>query len=228
MSRKVIVIDGEEWRVCPTCPPEDNAWPASEFFDGMARCKACYYDQKNLAAELKKEAETPEERARIRKRRGICQECPNPVDGTVGKSLYCAACNKRRRRQREKKHRRKEEVRERRNARRRELHAERMKTDPEYAAEYRRRRQRETSITHPSYPKRIEYFNRTNADPERAERKRQHALQRYYEIHPERPDPHCATCGEAVDWTPRLGRPPKYHQTPACNPWFRSSDQEAA
>jgi hypothetical protein len=222
------MIDQEAtWRVCPTCPPDDNHWPPEEFFDGMARCKACYAAQKKLALELKEIADTPEERARIRKKRGVCQECPNPVEGTIGRSLYCAACNKRRRRTRERKHRRGPEVRERRAARRRELHAERMATDPEYAEAYRRRKQRETSIRHPSYEKRIEYFRRLNADPERAERKRQLARDAYYREHPERPKPFCATCEGPIPYNGR-GRPPKYHRTRGCNPFFQSRDQEAA
>lgn len=216
-----LIIDGEEWRICVTCPPEDNEWPATDFFPGMARCKACYYDQKNLALRLKEEAGTPEERERLRKKRGICQECPQPVAGVVGRSLFCAACNKRRRRSREKKHRRRPDVREHRATRRRELHAERMANDPEYARAYRAQKQRETSINHPSYTRRIEYFTRTNADPERAEKKREWTRQRYYELHPDRPQPVCATCTEAISYDGR-GKPPKYHQTEACNPWIRA------
>lgn len=34
------------WKVCHTCPPDDNEWPPSEFYAGMARCKACYIEQR--------------------------------------------------------------------------------------------------------------------------------------------------------------------------------------
>jgi len=185
------------------------------------------------------------ERAAAARKTGVCMDCEEPVEGKRGWALRCAEHKRRavldrenakrrtkegrtKRRKYERKTRRTKAAREKRNARRRELHQERMENDPEYAAEYRRRKQRETSINHPSYQRRIEYFRRTNADPDRAERKRQWALEKYYQENPIRPDPHCATCGDPIDWIPGEGRPPKYHQTAACNPWFVAAGEEAA
>jgi hypothetical protein len=185
-----------------------------------------------------------EERAAAARKTGVCMDCDQPVEGRRGWALRCADHKRRarldqenaarrtkekraERRKYERKYRRKKSVRERRNARRRELHAERMATDPEYAEAYRRRKQRETSIKHPSYVKRIEYFRRTNADPERAERKRQLAREAYYRAHPQRPKPVCATCEEPIPYDGR-GAPPKYHQTDECNPYFTRSDQKVA
>jgi hypothetical protein len=186
------------------------------------------------------------EREQVARNTGICMDCSERVEGQKGKALRCGphkvrarldqgnASKKRpagaaRRRAYEQAYRQ-GEVRARRNARRRELHQERMANDPNYAAAFRRRRERETSIKSPSYAKRIAYFNRTNADPKRAQKKRDWALRKYYELHPERPSPVCATCSESIDWKSGVdkGRPPKYHQTRECNPYFRAVGQERA
>lgn len=208
----------EEW---PTCPCESGAPPL----------------------ELQPDDLSYEERAAAARKTGICMDCDQQVEGARGRALRCAehkrrakldAANAARRTKRGRKKRRKyerarlknPEFRERRLARRRELHAERMENDPEYASEYRRRRQRETLA---SYPGRDAYLAKQaehNAVAERQEKKREQARQRYYELHPERPDPHCATCGERIDWTPGRGRPPKYHQTPDCNPRWAIRDTD--
>jgi len=109
-----------------------------------------------------------------------------------------------------------------RSARRRQLHAERMQ-DPEYAAAYRQRRQRERSVHNAGYAKLLETDRRLNSDPERQQRKREHSRKRYRDRHPERPDPHCVTCGDRIPYDGR-GKPPKYHQTNQCNPHYRQSD----
>lgn len=216
-------------RVCTTCPLDDNEWPESMFYADHTRCKACYRDQKALAKKLKELADTPEERLRLRKRMGICQECPNPVRGVVGKTLHCEACGRRHdlaRRRKTDTARRRGERGDKRRARKRELHAERMANDPVYAAAYRKRKQHETSINHPSYSKRIEYFTRTNAEPERAQKKRDWAKNKYYELHPERPQPVCATCQEPIPYDGK-GKPPKYHQTDECIPYARGRRRAA-
>lgn len=178
-----------------------------------------------------------ERNARLRKA-GQCRDCGRPVEGTAGLAVRCAEHkrtarrdqerasrrrNKAKRRRSERKRRRRPEVRERRCGRRRELHAERMRNDPAYAAEYRRRRQRETLFNSPGREKYLERQRRHNSDPTRIARKRAHALARYYEKHPVRPSPVCATCGGPVPWSPGHGRPPKYHQTQACNPRWATS-----
>lgn len=184
------------------------------------------------------------EQAAEARKTGVCMDCEGPVEGTVGKALRCATHKRaairrtnndgrktpearRKRRQYERRIRRGEAYRERRNARRRELHAERMANDPEYRERYRRRRQRETSFSHPGYERRIEYFRRTNAEPERAERKRMLAREAYYRENPVRPDPHCETCGDRIDYDGR-GAPPKYHPTKACHPRWKYDCQGRA
>lgn len=196
------------------------------------------------AVRLQPDELTYEERVAAVRQTGICMDCDQPVEGTKGKALRCAEHKRRakldqenaarrskagraKRRKYERKRLRQKTVREARNRRKRKLHAERMATDPEYAKEYRRRRQRETLASHPSRERYLETQRRHNADPTRAEQKREQARRRYYELRPERPDPHCATCGEQIDWSPP-GRPPKYHQTRECNPWHVSEGQAEA
>ena len=170
-------------------------------------------------------------------------ECDQPVAGRRGWALRCQSHKQqakraadRERRQRadvardrskwERKYRRRKAVRERRSARRRELHAERMK-DPAYRAEYRRRRQRETLFNSPGRQKYLATQQRHNTDPVRAEKKRAQARQRYYELHPERPKPVCATCQQPIPYD-GCGAPPKYHQTVECNPHHRRQGKAGA
>jgi len=47
---------------------------------------------------------------------------------------------------------------------------------------------------------------RHNRNPVRAQKKRELARARYYELHPKRPDCLCRGCGERVDWN-GVGRP---------------------
>jgi hypothetical protein len=115
------------------------------------------------------------------------------------------------------------EARERRYARRRELHQERMASDPVYAAEYRKRRQRETLFSSPGRPKYMATQRKHNANPARQQRKRELARTAYLAEHPQRPAPVCVTCGAAIPWEPKpkgaSGRPPKYCYRVECIPY---------
>jgi hypothetical protein len=92
---------------------------------------------------------------------------------------------------------------------------------PEQREVHRVRKQRETLASYPGRAKYLDYHRRYNADPARQQRKREQALRRYYEQHPTRPSPVCATCSEPIPW-PGKGRPPKYHPTKECNPSYGS------
>lgn len=190
--------------------------------------------------------EIAEEQKRRRKA-GICQDCDAPVEGARGKALRCAEhkvaatraadARCRERHQDERRARDSERWhsdaahRARKMARKRELHAERMATDPEYAAKYRRRRQRETLFTNPSREKYLATQRRHNANPTRRKRKRQMARAAYYATHPDRPQPVCVTCGASIPWKPKKrggsGRPPKYCYRVECIPYPVSAARKA-
>lgn len=209
--------------VCPPCACERGAAAAAS-----ARKRALQDD------------ETVEDRKDLARRTGECMDCGAPVAGTRGRALCCAAHKaEAKRAQMRADYRRHLEARRDADRRRwrsdpeaqrrkavlkRERHRERMASDPAYAKAYRLQRQRETLFTHPRYEARLEYFRRTNAEPERAERRRELARRKYYELHPERPSPVCATCSAPIPYS-GTGAPPKYHQTPACNPHLRSPSQ---
>jgi hypothetical protein len=146
----------------------------------------------------------------VRKARGICRDCPAPVDGTRGKALRCAI-----------------HARERQNANVRayaERHHETVnararayyQTDPEKRAksnEYKRQwrkanrekvraQKRRAALRQ---PKRVrEYMARYRKKHREHYREAQRC--RYYAEHPVRPDPHCTNCGKAIVWEPP-GRP---------------------
>jgi hypothetical protein len=155
-----------------------------------------------------------------RRRAGICRDCPQKVHGAIGKALRCEACNRRTRRANEKKHRSDPDVRRRLNAKARRRRIE----DPSYA-ERRRAGSRTWTQKNPERkrllnrrlllsegPSRERYLKtqrRHNANPKRQAKKRAHALARYYELHPTRPDPHCAGCRGRLAWG-GTGKPPKW------------------
>lgn len=158
----------------------------------------------------------------LARRTGICMDClAAPVDGVKGKALRCAPCRAIARALQSAATHASEAFRLRKNRRRRRRHARLMATDASYRAEYTARRQRETLASSPGRETYLATQRRHNADPARAQAKRDAAIAKYYELHPERPRPVCATCARAIAWQPP-GRPPKYHQTPACNPHFAS------
>lgn len=166
-----------------------------------------------------------------RRRAGICRDCPQPVYGTVGKAIRCASCARRARLKAGKRHRDDPEVRRRVAARDRR----RYRTSEEYRE--RKRRNRRAWATRnrekirrakrrflmkegPSREKYLATQRRHNADPVRAEKKRQHAVARYYELHPIRPDPHCAGCKGRLAWS-GAGAPPRWCDD-CCSPAEKS------
>lgn len=176
----------------------------------------------------------PERRAKAARLTGLCMDCDEGVEGTPGKALRCALHKRQARRAAESASRKRPEAAERRRqtersyyarpdvkarvyARKRELHRQRMETDEVYADKYKKRRQAEHLLTYHGRERYMETQRRHNADPGRQARKRELALAAYYEAHPERPAPTCATCTKPIEWEGR-GRPPKYHKDPACNP----------
>lgn len=182
---------------------------------------------------------TYEERVRIARKTGVCVDCTSPVDGKKGFALRCAVHKReaRLRYYREYRNRNLEEAREQsrayyramppekraeRKARELERQRERMASDPEYAQQYRLKRQREHLLSYPGREKYLATQRRHNADPARRERKRRLALEAYYRKHPVRPKPVCATCSQPIPWEAGKGCPPKYCPTRECNPHFAS------
>lgn len=150
-----------------------------------------------------------------RTRRGLCRECPARV---TGRARWCPTCVRARRRATEQRRLADPQRRKEKNAQWRE----RYHTDAAFRA--RRKAQRVAWVAANrdklkrqkrrfllrEGPTREHYLatqRRLNADPARKAKKRAYALQRYYEAHPVRPDPHCAGCGVAIAWTPGRGRP---------------------
>lgn len=160
-----------------------------------------------------------------RRRRGICQDCPNPVEGRVGSARRCRAC----------KHQEKKAAYERYRARHPEVVARWLRatkqlkyTDPaRYAHRLAtKRRWRERNKARIKLQKRKWRLNpdRPNGYSTREkylayhtayrakhrERKRQQAKERYYRLHPDRPHPICACgCQQPIPWD-GLGRPAKW------------------
>lgn len=152
-----------------------------------------------------------------RHRRGLCRGCPNR---TEGKALWCAGCRVQRRRDRE---RQDKELQARKNAR----YRRRWRTDSKFRARrletkrawikanpdrVKRAKRRFLTRDGPARQHYLEYHRKNNA------KRRQHcrdiARRRYYELHPVRPDPHCAGCKKRIPWQPlprgRSGAPPKW------------------
>lgn len=148
-----------------------------------------------------------------RRRRGICRDCPRPVEGAIGKSLRCATCKLEADRANMRRYERANREERLRRAR------ERLAQHPEQRERHNRKRaawrkahpdrvrlQKRREALRQS-PKRLAYYTRYNAA--RREEKRAAARRRYYELHPVRPSCRCIDCGERVRWTSGLGRPPK-------------------
>lgn len=168
---------------------------------------------------------------------GLCRDCPRPVYGAIGRAIRCAECAAAARATSRRRSEEDPEIRKRKNAQWRK----RWRTDRAFR-ERRKARRKEWEAAHPEARKRhrrryhlkrtpgyVAGYMRANARPERAEKKRRQALERYYRLHPVRPAPVCAKCGEPIAWKPP-GRPPKYH--PEHSPWKKQlkayRDQSAA
>lgn len=160
-----------------------------------------------------------------RRLRGLCQDCPLPVEGTVGRALRCAGCkakaarrasakyrrrnpekvaksrrryekaNREERREWERNHRARPEVRARRNQQRRR----RAVQDPSRRAEYARRYKER----HPE---------RVREQQERANAKRAAEKREYMRLYATKytgldcDPPTCRTCGDEVEYS-GVGRP---------------------
>lgn len=153
-----------------------------------------------------------------RKARGICRECPLPVDGRPGFSLRCRVHKAAQLRRAHAKHRRDHHAEILANAkRRREAEPpERRQAKLAYKKLYRqahpekvKAQKRREALR--GNPRKLSYMKRYNA-----RRRRERAdlmLARYQQRHPA-PAPTCADCDRPIPWDTRLageslGRPPK-------------------
>jgi hypothetical protein len=137
-----------------------------------------------------------------RRKAGICRDCPAPVEGTVGKAYRCAPCKERARitdgRRNQARHREERNARARLWSKRPEALAKKAAAkrawaakNPEKIKAYRRQYVLKQT---PGY---VAGYRRANADPVRAEKKREQARARYWQTHAA-PSPVCRTCGVAI------------------------------
>lgn len=169
-----------------------------------------------------------------RRRQGICQDCPRPVEGRVGSARRCRDCKKREKKAAYTRYRaRHPEV-----VARWKRAAQLLKhTDPaRYAHRLATKKAwRERNVVRIKLGKRKWRLNpdRPNGYSSREkylayhadyrakhrEEKRLYALRRYYELHPDRPHPICACgCEQRIPWD-GSGRPRKW--LPEHDPWPR-------
>jgi hypothetical protein len=150
---------------------------------------------------------------------GFCRDCPRRIEG---KHRWCVDCKRVRRRASEQRLMADPAKRARRLARARKRSkttAARAKKRESRRAwrlanpdKVKRHKRREALKRLPSY---IANYTRWNADPERQEKKRAAAREKYYAEHPTPPTPHCAGCGGRLPYAPRglggkQGAPPKW------------------
>lgn len=160
-----------------------------------------------------------------RRAAGQCIDCTRPVEGQRGKALRCAACKARARNHYQAVHRERhrDEINRQQKARR-----TRLDRDPEYRARRLavKKAWRERNVVRIKLSKRKWRLNpeRPNGYSSRekyeayhrayrakhAERRRELARKKYYELHPDRPHPvcHCG-CDQEIPWDGR-GRPRLY------------------
>lgn len=141
-------------------------------------------------------------------RSGRCWRCGMGRD--KARAIYCAACRvlaqqeAGRRHERSLTAKRAARVRDRERNRTEERRAWRAawrEANPDRIRCYKRK-----EALNPT-PQRRERERWWNAQPERQAKKREQAMRRYYELHPERPKPVCRECAQPIAWTPP-GRPP--------------------
>ena len=186
--------------------------------------------------------ETSECPCTARRIRGLCMDCPAPVEGKIGLALRCAECKKAVERKRQQRWRRNNPRKVRAAWRR---HSEKRRTDPELRArirarerEYRsrpevaariREQNRRRRVLRPElkraeharykakHPDRVaESQRKTNARPERIKARREwsHLYGTKY-VGEGCEGPKCRTCGGDVPYDGR-GRP--HAECPECNP----------
>lgn len=151
-----------------------------------------------------------------RRLRGICRDCPRPVEGRVGSAVRCAECKERTRREQVanyvKQHREEINARMRERSQRADERARRIaygkayrKANPERVRLWKRREALKQG------GRRLEYAERYNAM--RREAKAAAMREAYYATTPA-PTPTCASCARDIPWEARgqrgqAGRPPK-------------------
>lgn len=170
-----------------------------------------------------------------RKKKGLCQDCGQRVEGQAGKALRCAHCKKSERRAAQARHRTRDPEAARRKwqrlvARRRAdpvRHAHDLATKKAWRERnvVRIKMQKRKWRLNPNRPngyssreKYEDYHRRYRA--KHAARRRELAKRRYYELHPDRPHPVCACgCNQPIPWDGRY-RPRKW--LPEHDPWPRA------
>lgn len=141
---------------------------------------------------------------------GRCWRCFAVRENRGARALFCDACREKNKAEANARHERSPQAKK--NARRRDR--QRRKTEhrkawraawlaanPDKVRAYKRR-----SALNPT-PRKRERERYHNSRPERIEAKRAQARARYYELHPERPQPVCRGCSRPIAWQPP-GRPP--------------------
>lgn len=152
-----------------------------------------------------------------RRRRGICRDCPRPVEGRVGSAVRCRECKRAARQAQIEAHRQRhrDEINRRARQRLRTMADERRRDRLAYKKAYREAhpervrawKRREALKQHARH---LEYHRRYNAG-RRAE-KAEMARDRYYAETPA-PNPTCRVCSRTIPWHARgqggrAGRPP--------------------
>lgn len=151
-----------------------------------------------------------------RRLRGICRDCPRPVEGRVGSAVRCKECKTRKQQEQVanyiKQHRDEINARMRERSQRAEERARRLaygkayrKAHPERVRLWKRREALKQGS------RRLEYARRYNAA--RREEKARVMREQYYATTPA-PSPVCVSCARDIPWEARgqggaAGRPPK-------------------
>lgn len=165
-----------------------------------------------------------------RRKAGLCRDCPKKVYGTVGKAMRCEWCAKQTKREHARRWMADPDNRAKKNA------GYRARTKTQESRAKRAANRRAWCAKNPEKVKRhhrnfllregrarenyLAYHRKRNADPVAGQKKRDHALRRYYELHPERPSPMCKGCGGALPYL-GTGVPPRWCDD-CCNPTERS------
>lgn len=170
-----------------------------------------------------------------RRERGICADCPRPVEGRVGSAMRCRECKKQMRCTYSERYRLRDPERYRQKWRRmvtkrradpvrhaRDLVVKKAWRDRNVVRIKMQKRKWRLNPNRPngysSREKYEDYHRRYRA--KHAARRRELAKRRYYELHPDRPHPVCACgCNQPIPWDGRY-RPRKW--LPEHDPWPRA------
>lgn len=160
-----------------------------------------------------------------RRNRGICADCPAPVEGRIGSAMRCRACKRKARAMYVERYRQRDPELYRRKWKRqtaaRRADPERRAHDLAVKKAWRERNvvriklQKRKWRLNPNRPngyssrEKYEAYHRAYR-AKHAARRRELARRRYYELHPERPHPVCACgCEQPIPWGGN-GRPAKW------------------